>query len=110
MYHLNRKRIWVAGHKGMVGNALVRRLDREGCSVLTAGRDQLDLIDQAAVRAWMARERPDGIILAAAKVGGILANSSTPADFLYDNLMIEANIVEAAFRESVEKLCFLGSS
>lgn len=94
----------------MVGSALVRALTAQGCEILTAGRDTLDLMDQRAVREWVARERPQAVFLAAAKVGGILANSSYPADFLYDNLMIEANIIEACFRNDVEKLCFLGSS
>lgn len=94
----------------MVGSALVRALTAQGCEILTAGRDTLDLMDQGAVREWVARERPQAVFLAAAKVGGILANSSYPADFLYDNLMIEANIIEACFRNDVEKLCFLGSS
>ncbi len=94
----------------MVGSAIVRRLGGENCTVLTAGRDTLDLIDQHAARAWMARERPDVVVIAAAKVGGILANDSFPADFLYDNLMIEANLVEAAFRAGTSKLLFLGSS
>ena len=109
-YDLHGKRVWVAGHRGMVGSALVRRLARENCEVLTVARGQVDLKDQSAVRTWMAREKPDAVFLAAAKVGGILANDSFPADFLYDNLMIEANIIEAAFRNNVEKLCFLGSS
>ena len=109
-YPLAGKRIFVAGHRGMVGSALVRRLGREGCEILTAGRGELDLIDQAAVRAWMAERKPDVVIVAAAKVGGILANDTLPADFLYDNLMIEANLIEAAFRNDVEKLLFLGSS
>lgn len=109
-YTLTGKRVWVAGHRGMVGSALVRRLAAENCEILTASRSELDLKDQAAVRAWMAREKPDAIFLAAAKVGGILANDTYPADFLYDNLMIEANIIEAAFRNGIEKLCFLGSS
>lgn len=109
-YDLSGKRVWVAGHRGMVGSALVRRLAQENCEVLTVVRGQVDLKDQSAVRAWMAREKPDAVFLAAAKVGGILANDSFPADFLYDNLMIEANIIEAAFRINVEKLCFLGSS
>lgn len=104
------KRIWVAGHRGMVGGAVVRRLEREGCTVLTAGRDQLNLVEQAQVREWMARERPDGVVVAAAKVGGILANDRLPADFLYDNLMIEANIIHAAATVGCEKLLFLGSS
>ena len=94
----------------MVGSALVRRLASEDCEVLTAGRDTLDLLDQAAVRQWAARERPDAVFLAAAKVGGILANDSFPADFLYQNLVIETNIVDAAHRADVAKLCFLGSS
>lgn len=109
-FSLAGKRVWVAGHRGMVGSALVRRLADENCEVLTAGRDMLDLLDQAAVRAWTARERPDAVFLAAAKVGGILANDSFPADFLYQNLVIETNIVDAAHRADVAKLCFLGSS
>jgi len=108
--NLENKRVWVAGHRGMVGSALVRRLAAENCEILTAGRDTLDLLDQAAVRAWVAREKPDAIILAAAKVGGILANDSFPADFLYQNLVIETNIIDAAHRADVTKLCFLGSS
>jgi GDP-L-fucose synthase len=110
MYALRDKRVWVAGHRGMAGSALVRRLEREGCEILTVGRSEVDLVDQAAVRRWMSSERPDAVFIAAAKVGGILANDSYPADFLYENLMIEANIIEAAFRHDVEKLCFLGSS
>lgn len=110
MYDLTGKRVWVAGHRGMVGSALVRRLEREGCEILQAGRDVVDLGDQALTRSWIARERPDAIFLAAAKVGGILANDTFPADFLYDNLMIAANVIEAAHRADVEKLCFLGSS
>ncbi len=109
-YLLAGKRIFVAGHRGMVGGAIVRRLAGEGCEILTAGRDTLDLKDQAAVRTWFAREKPDAVFLAAAKVGGILANDTYPADFLYDNLMIEANVIEAAFRSGVDKLLFLGSS
>jgi GDP-L-fucose synthase len=110
MYSLAGKRVYVAGHRGMVGGALVRRLASEACDLLTATRGELDLLDQAAVRSWFARERPDAVFLAAAKVGGILANDSLPADFLYDNLMIEANIIEAAYRNGVEKMLFLGSS
>ena len=109
-YDLTGKRIFVAGHRGMVGAALVRRLAREGCTVLTAGRADADLTRQAEVEAWMAAQRPDAVIVAAAKVGGILANDSLPADFLYENLMIEANLVQAAHRTEVEKLLFLGSS
>ncbi len=109
-YDLRGKRVFVAGHRGMVGSAIVRRLAREECTILTAARAELDLKDQAAVREWFAAERPDAVFLAAAKVGGILANDSYPADFLYDNLMIEANVIEAAHRTAVEKLMFLGSS
>lgn len=110
IFPLAGKRVWVAGHRGMVGSAIVRRLASEGCEVILAGREVVDLKRQDQVQAWMAKEKPDAIFLAAAKVGGILANDSFPADFLYDNLMIEANIIEAAYREGVAKLLFLGSS
>lgn len=110
IYPLRGKRVLVAGHRGMVGSAIVRRLDRESCTVLTVSRDHLDLRDQSGVRRWMASNKPDAVILAAAKVGGILANDTYPADFLFDNLAIEANVIEAAFRSNVEKLLFLGSS
>ncbi|KQR80214.1 GDP-L-fucose synthase [Sphingomonas sp. Leaf343] len=109
-YDLAGKRVFVAGHRGMVGSAIVRRLASEDCTVVTATRGELDLMDQRGVRDWFARERPDAVFLAAAKVGGILANDSYPADFLYDNLMIEANVIEAAHRSDVGKLMFLGSS
>lgn len=110
LFSLSGLRVFVAGHRGMVGSAIVRRLAGEQCEVLTAARSELDLLDQSAVRQWMARERPDVVIIAAAKVGGILANDSFPADFLYDNLVIEANLIEAAFRNEARKLLFLGSS
>jgi GDP-L-fucose synthase len=109
-YDLTGKKVWVAGHRGMVGGAVVRRLASEGCEVLTVGRDVLDLTRQAAVEEWVAAHKPDAVVVAAAKVGGILANNSYPADFLYDNLVIETNIVQASFRTGVEKLLFLGSS
>jgi GDP-L-fucose synthase len=109
-YDLEGKRVWVAGHRGMVGSAIVRRLASENCEVLTVNRAEVDLKDQAAVRGWVSKAKPDAVFVAAAKVGGILANNSFPADFLYDNLMIEANVIEASFRAGVEKLCFLGSS
>ena len=109
-FELLGKRVYVAGHAGMVGSAIVRRLGSEGCTVLTAARSALDLKDQAAVRRWFELERPDAVFLAAAKVGGILANDIAPADFLYDNLIIEANVIEAAYRVEVAKLLFLGSS
>jgi GDP-L-fucose synthase len=94
----------------MVGSALLRRLAREGCRILTAPRAWVDLVRQDAVESWMAAEKPEVVFLAAAKVGGIHANNTRPAEFLYDNLMIEANIIHAAHRTGVEKLIFLGSS
>jgi GDP-L-fucose synthase len=109
-FDLEGKRIFVAGHRGMVGSAIVRRLASERCEVLVVPRNKLDLRSQADVRAWFETERPDCVFLAAAKVGGILANESYPADFLYDNLVIETNIVEAAHRIDTQKLMFLGSS
>lgn len=110
MYSLSGKRVWVAGHRGMVGSAIVRRLESEGCEVLTASRADADLRNQAETTAWIDKNRPDAVFLAAAKVGGILANDTYPAEFLYDNLMIEANIIHGAYRAGVEKLMFLGSS
>lgn len=104
------KRVYLAGHAGMVGSAVHRRLVVEDCEVLTTSRKDVDLRDQKAVQAWMASARPDAVVVAAAKVGGILANDTQPADFLYDNLMIEANLIHAAFETKVEKLLFLGSS
>jgi len=109
-FDIKGKRVWVAGHRGMVGSAVVRALEGEGCEILTAGRGDADLKRQAEVEAWMARSKPDAIVLAAAKVGGILANDSLPAEFLYENLMIQANVVEAAYRAGVQKLLILGSS
>jgi GDP-L-fucose synthase len=110
IYPLKGRRIWVAGHEGMVGSALARRLASEGCEVVTAERGDADLRRQSEVEAWMAANRPDAIFLAAARVGGILANDTYSADFLYDNLMIQANVVEAAYRTGVGKLMILGSS
>ena len=109
-YDLAGKRVFVAGHRGLVGSALVRRLERERCSILTAGRADADLRRQDQVERWFAREKPDAVLVAAATVGGILANNSRPVDFLYDNLMIEANVIAAAHGSDVEKLLFLGSS
>lgn len=110
VYNLAHKRVWVAGHRGMVGSAIVRRLASEDCDVLTISRRDVDLRRAEQVEAWMDRERPHAIFLAAARVGGIYANDTNPADFIYDNLMIEANVIEAARRFGVEKLVFLGSS
>ena len=109
-FSLLHKRVFVAGHRGMLGSAIVRRLANEPCSVLTATREVVDLKRQAEVERWIDGNRPDAIVLAAAKVGGILANSTYPADFLYDNLIIQANVIEAAFRCGVGKLVVLGSS
>jgi GDP-L-fucose synthase len=110
IYPIAGKRVWVAGHRGMVGSALLRRLEREDCELLTATRQECDLGRQDQVERWMGRARPEVVIVAAAKVGGILANDSYPAEFLYDNLMIEANVIHTARRVPVEKLLFLGSS
>ncbi len=104
-------RVLVVGHRGMVGSAIVRRLSGLGyTNVLTLGREDLDLIDQSAVRAYFQSHEIDQVYLAAAKVGGIHANNVYPADFIYDNLMIQANVIEAAHRANVQKLLFLGSS
>lgn len=110
VFTLRGARIYVAGHRGMVGAACVRRLQAEGCDIVTADRAQLDLRRQAEVEAFLAAARPDAVIVAAAKVGGILANDTLPAEFLYDNLMIEVNLIEAAHRAGVNRLLFLGSS
>jgi GDP-L-fucose synthase len=110
VFNLAGKRVWVAGHRGMVGSALVRRLDREHCTILTVGRDRVDMRRQSQVEDWMAETKPEVVFLAAAKVGGIHANNIYPAEFLYDNLMIEANIIHAAHRLGVAKLVFLGST
>ncbi|GAB5430327.1 MAG: GDP-L-fucose synthase [Devosia indica] len=109
-FELTNKRVYVAGHRGMVGSAVVRRLATEGCEVITAGRDVVDLKRQAEVEVFMRDAKPDAIVMAAAKVGGILANDTYPADFLYDNLIIEANVTQAAFENGISKMLFLGSS
>ncbi len=109
-FRLKHKRVWVAGHRGMVGSAIVRTLSLKGVDVLTIDRNTVDLRRQSDVETWMARERPQAVILAAAKVGGILANSTYPADFLYDNLAIQTNVIHAAHATGTEKLLFLGST
>lgn len=109
-FDLKKKRIFVAGHRGMVGSALVRRLSGEPCDVLVAKRADLDLTNQAAVMTWMSTANPDAVIVSAAKVGGILANNQYPADFIYENLAIELNLIHAAYLAGVKKLLFLGSS
>jgi len=103
-------RIYVAGHRGLVGGAITRKLLERGDEVLSRSRAALDLTDQAAVRDFFAAERPDAVILAAAKVGGIYANSTYPAEFIYENLMIEANVIHQAHAAGIGRLLFLGSS
>lgn len=111
MYSLEGKRVWVAGHRGMVGAALVRRLQREHpAEIITVTRAELDLTNQASTSRWIEDTRPDAVFVPAAKVGGIYANDSYPAEFLYQNLMIAANIIHASHTAGVEKLLFLGSS
>ncbi len=109
-YSLKGKRVFVAGHRGMVGAAIVRRLARESCSVVTVDRRETDLMRQDQVERFFDLTKPQAVFMAAAKVGGILANSTYPADFLYDNLMIAANVTRAAHSTGVEKMLFLGSS
>ena len=110
VFSLAGKRVWVAGHGGMVGSAIVRRLETEDCEILTVPRSGADLRRQEEVERWMDKERPQVVFLAAARVGGILANSRFPAEFLYDNLALEANVIHAAYRTGVEKLVLLGST
>ncbi len=109
-FDLKGKRVFVAGHRGMVGGALVRRLARENVEILTASRSELDLLDQAAVNRWFAAMRPQVVLHAAAKVGGIVANNTLRAEFIYENLLIATNVIHAAHVQGVEKLLFLGSS
>ena len=109
-YSLAGKRVWVAGHRGMVGAALMCRLAGEDCDLVSVDRDSVDLRRQADVEDWMAAEKPQAVFLAAATVGGILANDTRPAEFIYDNLTIQTNILHAAWRTGVEKLLLLGSA
>jgi GDP-L-fucose synthase len=109
-FALASRRVFVAGHRGMVGSAIVRRLASESCEILTAGRSQVDLRRQADVEAWFSANKPDAVVLAAATVGGILANDTRPAEFIYDNLAIQNAVIEASHRTGVRKLLFLGSS
>src|SRR5712691_9333959 len=110
IFPLKGHRVFVAGHRGMVGSALVRRLTREECELLTLDRDTVDLRNQAAVDRWFGEHRPEAVLLAAARVGGIHENDIYPGDFLYDNLAIATNVIEAARRVGVAKLVFFGSS
>ena len=109
-YSIENKRIWVAGHNGMVGSSLCRILQKENCRLLTVSKKDMDLRDQPSVRSWIESKRPDIIILAAAKVGGIMANSKYPAEFIYDNLTIATNVIDSAYKSGVERLLYLGSS
>lgn len=110
VFSISGKRIWIAGHRGMVGQALIRRLENENCEILTVNKDDLDLRDQAKTQSWIKANMPDAIIIAAAKVGGIGANANSPATFFYDNIMIETNILHSAYEAGVSKVLFLGSS
>jgi GDP-L-fucose synthase len=110
MLSLHGRRVWVAGHAGLVGSALCRRLAGEGCALITVGRDRLDLRRQAELEAWIGAAKPEIVFVAAATVGGILANDTRPAEFLYDNLAICTNVLEAARHAGVRKLLYLGSS
>lgn len=107
---IERKRVWIAGHNGMVGSAIMRRLASEQCELISVDRSQCDLTDPAEVRDWMIKHRPEVVVLAAAKVGGILANDTYPVDFMLNNLLIQTNIIRTAHDIGVEKLLFLGSS
>ena len=110
IFDLSKKRVWVAGHRGMVGSAIVRRLAQEDIQLQTVDRSALDLRHHPDVEAWVRAHRPQVVVLAAAKVGGILANANYPVDFLEDNLAIELSVIGAAARCGVEKLIFLGST
>jgi GDP-L-fucose synthase len=110
IFPLSGRRVFVAGHRGMVGQALLRRLDGAGCELLTVGRDQVDLRRQEPTERWLLQAKPDAVFVAAATVGGILANDTRPGEFLYDNVMITANLIEAARQAGVKKLLYLGSS
>jgi GDP-L-fucose synthase len=110
LFELRGRRVFVAGHRGMVGSAIVRRLKSEDATVLTAERDRLDLTDRAGLDGWLAQAKPDAVFLAAAKVGGIHANGTYPADFIADNLAIALNVIRGAHLRGVKKLLFLGSS
>ncbi|MGN7439212.1 MAG: GDP-L-fucose synthase family protein [Alcanivorax sp.] len=110
MYSLVGKKVWIAGHRGMVGQALMRRLAFERCDILTINHADLDCRDQAAVNDWVGANKPDVIYIAAARVGGIMDNANNPAEFFYDNMMIAANIMHAAYLSGAERVIFLGSS
>ena len=110
MHDLRHKKIWVAGHNGLAGGAVLRRLSSEPCDILTVARNDLDLRRQQDTENWIAQNKPDAIILAAAMVGGIADNAARPGDFMYDNIMIQSNVIHAAAKSGAGKLVFLGSS
>lgn len=110
IYPLEGKKVWVAGHKGMVGSALCRKLAEKNCEILIASRQELNLLSQQAVSDWISWNKPQAVFIAAAKVGGIYANDTKPAEFLYENLMIESNIIHSCYQNNIQKLLFLGSS
>lgn len=109
-FNIEGSKIWVTGHNGMVGSALLHRLEKENCEILSIDRNHLDLTNQEKTQIWLKRNKPDAVFLVAAKVGGILANDKYPADFIYNNLAIETNIIHGSYLAGVKKLVFLGSS
>ena len=109
-FDLENKRIFIAGHRGMVGSAVLRRLENENCEILTASRQELDLTDASATKDWMQKNQPDALIMAAARVGGIVANDTYPVNFLHENLAIQNSVFAAAHHANVKRLIFLGSS
>jgi GDP-L-fucose synthase len=110
IFALKGQRVWVAGHRGMAGSAFVRRLAQEDCKVLTVPRETVDLRNQAQVNSWLAEMRPDVVLMAAGKVGGIVANNTLRAEFLYDNLAMATNVIHSAYAHGVKKLIYLGST
>src|SRR5450830_1481642 len=110
LFDLRGKRVYVAGHNGMAGSAIVRRLAGEGCEILTAGRQTLELTQQSDTERWLAQKKPVAVFLAAGLVGGIFANDSFPADFITDNLAIGLNVIRGSYQACVKKLLALGSS
>ena len=109
-YTLSGKKVWVAGHRGMVGSSVCRQLEKEDCNIIKAGRDKVNLVSQAEVNDWMNSVKPDAIVLAAAKVGGIEANNTYRGAFIYENMMIQNNVIHQSHVQGVKKLLFLGST
>ena len=109
-FDINNKKIYVAGSEGMVGSAVCRELEKENCQVIKTPRSETDLMDKQSLDRWMSSNNPDAVIICAAKVGGILANQSYPVDFLYNNLIMQCNLINSSYKHKVKKLIFLGSS